>query len=230
MASNSASMASMARMARSLARLASFDVAFVRHANAGPAPADLARQLTPAGVAQAAAAAAGFMKKLPAPLAPFALTSPAQRSVDTAGLVLSGSDPRPELQPVDVLYDAMLQPGAGEAFDRIGYAPVAAYLADAEGEAFQSLLVEHGEHVVQAIGAAATVSSALRGGVPLADGERRTICVFGHAMYLNAAALHLAGLRGHGPVCIEALLREDCQEASGFWVGERSSEVLRAQG
>lgn len=217
----------LGRMARALARLAVFDVAFVRHGNTGRAATDLARQLTDAGKAQCAAAASGFVQKLPAPLAPFALTSPAQRCVDTARLVLAEASPAPELQHVELLYDGMLQPGAGEAFSRVGYAPISAYLADPQGEDFAQKLADHGDLVVQALGAAATVSGALRGGPPT---ERETIAVFGHAVYVNAAALQLATLRGHDAASTELLLGTNCDEASGFWVGSGSSELLRAGG
>ena len=77
--------------ARALARLANYDVAFIRHGNTGKAATDLARTLTDKGKAQCSAAASGYMARLPAPLAPFAITSPAQRCVETAHLILAGA-------------------------------------------------------------------------------------------------------------------------------------------
>ena len=209
--------------ARALARLANYDVVFIRHGNTAPADKDLERRLTDTGKDQCARAAAGYMTRLQSPLAPYAVTSPAQRCVETAGLIVPGL----ELVEVQCIYDGMIQPGASEAFKRLGYASLAQYLSDSDET--RSLLTDHGEQVVGALGATATVRTAL----DAADGkapqavERQTMCVFGHSVYLNAAALRLADLRAHPSDAKQAILHTNTEEATGFWVGGVTSEVLR---
>ena len=53
------------------------------------------------------------------------------------------------------------------------------------------------------------------------------MCVFGHSVYLNAAALRLADLRAHPSDAKQAILHTNTEEATGFWVGGVTSEVLR---
>ena len=209
--------------ARALARLADYDVIFIRHGNTAPAEKDLERRLTDKGKKQCGAAAAGYMARLPSPLAPYAVTSPALRCVETASLIVPGI----ELVEVQCMYDGMIQPGASEAFRRLGYASLAQYLSDSDET--RSLLSSHGEHVVGALGATATVRVALDaadGKAPKAS-QRQTMCVFGHAVYLNAAALRLADLRAHPIDGKQAILHTNTEEATGFWVGGVTSEVLR---
>ena len=213
--------------ARALARLANHDVAFIRHGNTAPASKDLDRRLTDKGKEQCGEAARSYMKRLPAPLADYAATSPAHRCVETASMIVPGL----ELVETECVYDGMLQPGAYEAFERIGYASLAQYLADSDE--VRSLLTDHGEQVVGALGATVTVRMALAaadgGGQAAQATGRQTLCVFGHAVYLSAAALRLADLRAHPSDAKQAILHTNVEEASGFWVGGVTSEVLCKQ-
>lgn len=183
--------------AKALARLAKVDIAFIRHANTGPSATDLARQLTDKGKAQSKAAAMGYMTRLPSPLASFVISSPAQRCLETADIVLEGSSP-PEMMELQCIYDGMLQPGASETFGRLGYASLFTYLAD--NERSRTDLNAHGETVIGSLGAAVAVRAVLDaadGTVKERNDQRQTLCVFGHAVYLAAAALRLADLRAH---------------------------------
>ena len=210
-----------------MARLANFDVAFIRHANTNKAEDDLARKLTDLGRTQCAAAASGYMSRLLAPTAPFALTSPAVRCTETAKLVLAQHSPVPELEENESIYDGMLQPGAYEAFSRLGYASLFAYLSD--GPTTKDLLDAHGEQVVGAMGATVTVRAALAAADHGTESvsERSTLCVFGHAVYLNAAALRLATLRAHPAACLDEIMHTSIGEACGIWVGGVESRILR---
>lgn len=167
------------------------------------------------------------MKSLPAPLASFALTSPAGRCVETAGLVISAEI---ELVETQALYDGMLQPNSYGAFQRLGYASLFDYLSD--GPETKEMLDEHAEQVVGALGATVTVRAALAahdsGGGAASGPQRTTLCVFGHAVYLNAAALRLATLRGHSADSLAEIMHSRLEEACGIWVGASESKLLRA--
>ena len=145
---------------RTLARLANYDVVFIRHGNTGKAASDLQRALTEKGKKQCAAAADGYMTDLlkTTPLAPFAISSPAGRALETASLVLPSSFDLDEIDQVQCIYDGMIQPGASEAFTRLGYAPLSAYMYDSEEIRFKML--EHGKEVVNALGARVAARAA----------------------------------------------------------------------
>ena len=220
----------VATAARSLARLAPYDVAFIRHGNTGKAATDLQRSLTEKGMQQCAAANAGYLARLPSPLASFAVTSPALRCNETANRILAGHAAADDLVEVQQLYDGMLQPGASDVFKRLGYASLLEYMSD--NDEIRADLDDHGEQVVGALAACVTVRMALDdadGKARAADSSRQTLCVFGHAVYLNVAALRLADLRAHPQATKEVIMRTSTQEASGFWVGGLTSEILRAE-
>ena len=215
---------STASAARALARLAPYDVAFIRHANTGKAETDLQRALTSKGERQCAAAASAYMKGLPAPLSPFLVTSPAMRARDTATRVAPGTE-HVELQCV---YDGMLQPGASEAFKTLGYASLHEYMS--HSNEVREMLKEHAEQVIAGLGAIVTVRAALDatdGRRPIANDQRQTLCCFGHSVYLGAAALHLADLRAHPSSVKEAIMHNTTAEVCGFWVGGITSELLK---
>lgn len=210
-----------------IARLAPYDVIFVRHGNTGPPPpaGDLARTLTEKGKSQCAAAAATFAapQRLRAPRAAFAVASPALRTLETARLVLAPEPPR--LVELPTIYDGLLQPGASDAFQRLGYNSLFAYRED--GEATRDMLSKHGEAVVSEL--AAVVARQAEAGLEH-DGTppppRQTLFVFGHAVYLSAAAMRLASLRGHEHEACETILHAVTGEACGFWVGDSTSETV----
>ena len=211
-------------MVRALARLAPYDIAFIRHGNTGQAATDLARVLSEKGQQQCAKAATTYMTSFPAPLAPFALTSPAQRCMETATLALRTSVPTPELIEVPTLYDGMLQPGAADAFNHLGYASLQTYLA--ESEECRTMLTTHGEQVMSAINAVVAVRTALSNGAEAASDQRQTLCVFGHAVYLSSAALRLATLRQQPNEGTALIMQTAMNEASGVWVGTHETRAL----
>ena len=209
-----------------LRALATYDVLFIRHGNTAPAAQDLDRVLTDLGQQQARWACDTYMRRsLPAPLAPFALTSPAVRCIDTARIVLDGAPAASALHHVPKIYGGTLQPGCSDLFKRLSYAPLSEYLAD--GAEARELLTEYADEFLdeagsvldglhqsdQSVGAATSV-------------DRRSLCVFGHAVYSAAAAHLLATERGHPSGSLDSILGYNMREACGFWVGSAHSTVL----
>ena len=217
--------------ARALARLANYDVLFVRHGNAPSSPdlPDLKRTLSEKGKNQCEAAAR-YLKEMPAPLASFAISSPSKRALETASIMLAGADPQPAMVEIESIYDVMLQPGASEIFQRIGYASLFAYMSDSDE--MRDRLAAHGDQVIGALGATVTAVAALDavdGKAAKQDGQRQTLCVFGHAVYLGAAALRLADLRAHDGDAKQKILQVNHPEAGALWVGGITSKVFTAE-
>lgn len=213
-----------------------YDVLFIRHGNTAPNPIDTERILTEKGRKQCESAAKTYMKTLPCmELASFAVTSPAVRCIETASLVLAGS-PTP-IEPVHcpAVYDALLQPGASGIFKKISYAPMSDYLA--EGPEVKDILDSYAESVLSEVEkivtaraeAEAEAEAELRKkivGAVERRTSRKTLCVFGHAVYSASVAHMLATQRGLAAPSIDAILSYNMQEACGFWVGAEEAKVL----
>ena len=212
-----------------LRALANYDVLFVRHGNTGSAPTDLERVLSDLGRRQAGWARDTFLSTTAssalkaAPLLPFALSSPAVRCLETARIALPETVVSSSIHPVKSIYGGTLQPGCSDLFKRLSYSPLSTYLDD--GAEARELLAEYAEEVLQEV---AAVAEAHAGEVtpPLAAGERRSLCVFGHAVYSASAAHLLATERRLGAESVDAILNYNNREACGFWVGSDCARVL----
>ena len=80
------------------------------------------------------------------------------------------------------MLQALLQPGAKGIFKKLSYAPLKAYIA--EGPEVVEILEEYATSVLNQMGSIVASKP-----VDSASG-RRTLCVFGHAVY-SAAVAHL---------------------------------------
>lgn len=164
--------------------LAPFDVAFIRHGNTAPNTVDTERVLTDLGRQQSQSAASSYMKSLPCmDMAALAVCSPAVRCKETAELVLAGAAPTPERIDCPCIYDALLQPGAKGIFKKLSYAPLKDYFA--EGAEVVEILDAYATGVINEVGSIAAARPEANAG-----SGRRTLCVFGHAVY-SAAVAHL---------------------------------------
>ena len=206
--------------------LASFDVAFVRHGNTGPAASDLARALTDLGRQQCRSAAEGYVKRL-APIAPLVACSPAGRCVETAtialdeGKLVEGGKAAFLLVTCPSIYDVMMQPNSSsEIWKKLGYSPLRAYREG--GQAIIDRLESYADTCLDEIAGVAARNSGS------GDGERRTLVVCGHAVYLPSMALALASERQLGQTAIDAILDFNTTEVSGYLIKSDSVELLHA--
>eukprot|EP00586_Coscinodiscus_wailesii_P006104 CAMPEP_0172488416 /NCGR_PEP_ID=MMETSP1066-20121228/17927_1 /TAXON_ID=671091 /ORGANISM="Coscinodiscus wailesii, Strain CCMP2513" /LENGTH=265 /DNA_ID=CAMNT_0013255617 /DNA_START=48 /DNA_END=845 /DNA_ORIENTATION=- len=189
-------------------------IAFIRHGNTGPKPpdgTDFDRTLTPSGKNQAAKGGASYGRNVLEPIHPSVLCSPAPRTVDTASLFLHGvaataadCDELPpparfELVPVRYLYDGTMQPKGSVLFQKLGYASLRTYLHNPDDDdrvAAEGVLGDYGNNALKAIAEVATERrretvdemTAAPGG----EEGVETLLLFGHAVYLPAAALAVA--------------------------------------
>ena len=242
-----------------LSTLANFDLLILRHGATKPpntkthgvVQSDAMRMLSKDGAAQCKAAkkslhemaVRGELEKR----AGFALTSPAIRCLETARLVLGEENmyiPATELVEVHAIYNALLQPGAKSIFQKLSYAPLAAYLAD--GEEARAILEEYAISVVNEAGAivaarvqAAEMKEATQQAALLSKGQqpaaaaaasgapsRRTLCIFGHAVYSGAVAHLLASKRGLPSSSLDPILNYNMEEACGWWIGRSELKVV----
>lgn len=197
-----------------LASLGRYDVAIVRHANTDRAARDLERRLSELGQRQAAAAAAGYMTRLPSPIAPTAFVSPAIRCVSTARQLLGGA--ASQLVGLDEIYGGKAPPDACELFR--SHEPLASYHGNAEARA---VLDAYAQDVLESVARNLGGASGAAGSEP-----RQTLVLVGHAVYNAATAHALASLRGHPQADQDAVLAAQIGEASGFLVCEQRTEVL----
>jgi broad specificity phosphatase PhoE len=222
-------------------------VAFVRHAATGrprddSRDADMARELTAAGKAQARAAggqaeqpggrADGWLALLP----PVGLvcTSEAARCCHTATLLLGTAARRRAI--LCGVYDGTMAPGARAAFAALGYAPPHAYRAGGHGAALDAgaarVLVELADAVDAELSGPPlneeVVTGVRRGGTGLG-----TVLVFGHAVHSAAAAQALWRAAGGGesasapPPALDAIAHG---EAEALLVARRGAGYLAREG
>ena len=206
--------------------LAGFDVLFIRHGNTAPNAVDIERALTEKGRQQSIAASRTYMRKLRSPVASFALSSPALRCQATARLVLG--DRTSHIETVAPIYDSLLQPEATAIFRKLSYAPLSTYIAD--GPAAAAVLGAYAIAALNAIGRATAAldapAAAGRGGATAPTTPRRTLCVFGHAVYSASIAHLLAQQRSLPAASMQALLSDNMQEACGLLVGADAAAVV----
>ena len=207
---------------KALGALAAFDVALIRHGNTGPAATDLARTLTDKGSQQSKQAAAGYVTRRLGSIMPLVVCSAARRCAETAtiammqGDAVEGGKAAFEIVKCQHIYDGTMQPGGSAVFQRIGYAPLRAYREDSAE--MRELLDEYARESLAEVEAVAARA-------PPSD-VRRTLCVFGHAVYLPSIALALAQQRGLGADSLDRVLDCNTAEASGYLVTADSVELL----
>ena len=210
---------------QSISALAAFDIALIRHGNTGPAATDLERSLTDKGVQQANKAATSYVSRRLGSIMPLVVCSAAGRCVETAyiamtqGEAVEGGKTAFELVKCQKMYDALMQPGGSAVFKRIGYAPLRAYREDStDGAQMRELLDEYATLSLAEVAAVAARA-------PAAD-ARRTLCVFGHAVYLPSIAFALAKQRGLSADSLDRVLDCNTAEACGYLVTADSVELL----
>ena len=159
------------------AGLSRLDLAFIRHGSTAPTTPDIARVLSDKGRAQARLAGSTYLRRIGA-LAPLVICSAAGRCVETATLALgelAAGSGEIKLVRSQVLYDGTMQPEGSTIFRKLGYAPLRDYYA--EGETVRTLLDGY------ARGALDEIDGIAQRYLPQSlDSERRTLCVFGHAI------------------------------------------------
>jgi hypothetical protein len=208
-------------------------IAFLRHGKTAKAEngVDFDRLLTDEGREQANEAGLSFGKSLQ-PFYPVTLASPAPRTLETAQIFLqaAGATECTRLTPVQSLYDGTMQPKGSQLFQKLGYAPLRDYLDSDDAtdrQVARKLLGAYAHTAVDAISEAIEPSSSASTGTAATTGSARTntLCIFGHAIYLPAAALGVASLAAFDKDSIEILLSTSTQEAEGYLIDLETSNV-----
>jgi hypothetical protein len=205
-------------------------IAFLRHGKTGKAEngVDFDRLLTDEGREQAKEAGLSFGLSLQ-PFYPVTLVSPAPRTLETAQIFLqaAGATESTRLTPVQSLYDGTMQPKGSQLFQKLGYAPLRDYLDSDDAtdrQVARTLLGAYAHTAVDAILEAIEPSSSASTTATTTNGTD-TLCFFGHAIYLPAAALGVASLAGCDKDCIEILLSTSTQEAEGYLIDLEASKI-----
>lgn len=166
------------------------------------------------------------MKRL-VPIAPLVACSPAGRCVETANIALAegelveGGKSAFELVTCPSIYDVMMQPNSSsDIWKKLGYAPLRAYRDG--GKAVVDRLEAYADTCLNEIAGVAARNSGS------GDGERRTLVVCGHAIYLPSMALALANERQIDQAALDSILDFNTTEVSGHLVKSDSVELLRA--
>jgi broad specificity phosphatase PhoE len=184
---------------------------FLRHGQTGLSNGvDFDRILTDEGRSQARAAGASFGSDLK-PFYSSLLVSPAPRTMETARIFLDAADAnQTELKPLPVLYNGAMLPKGSLIFRKIGYAPLQDYLLHEEdAQDAQQVLGEYAHSVVEAL-----MDIVEQEGACEAE-SGCTLLVAGHAIYLPAAALGVAGLLGCDDD-LDVILSTNTKEAEGY--------------
>jgi hypothetical protein len=169
------------------------------------------------------------------PFCPVTLVSPAPRTLETAQIFLqaAGATESTRLTPVQSLYDGTMQPKGSQLFRKLGYAPLRDYLDNANAtdrQVARTLLGAYAhlavDAILEAIGpsSSASTTTATTTGTGTAP-KASTLCFFGHAIYLPAAALSVASLAGCDKDSIEILLSSSTQEAEGYLIDVETSKM-----
>ena len=187
---------------------------------------DFDRQLTKTGRWQAVSAAKAFGRSL-RPFTPVALASPAPRALETAELFLDEAASDVTIETHASLYDGTIaarkprpysldarsarsigtmQPDGAALFRELGYAPLREYLP--AGEAVL------GAYARDAAGLVAGALTSEADAPP--PQKRRTLVLVAHAIYLPAAALHVAEALGSDDAT--PILDTNTAEAEGFLI------------
>jgi hypothetical protein len=210
-------------------------IAFLRHGKTAKAEngVDFDRLLTDEGRDQAKEAGLSFGKSLQ-PFYPVTLVSPAPRTMETAQIFLqaAGATESTRLTPVQSLYDGTMQPKGSQLFQKLGYAPLRDYLDSDDAtdrQVARKLLGAYAHTAVDAIleaiepSSPASTTATTTGSAPTTTTS--TLCVFGHAIYLPAAALGVASLAGCDKDSIEILLSTSTEEAEGYLIDLETSKT-----
>jgi hypothetical protein len=210
-------------------------IAFLRHGKTTKAKngEDFDRLLTDEGREQAKEAGRSYGKSIQ-PFYSVTLVSPAPRTMETAQIFLqaAGATESTRLTPVQSLYDGTMQPKGSQLFQKLGYAPLRDYLDSDDAtdrQVARKLLGAYAHTTVDAILEAIEPSSSLPASTNTAtttDSARTsTLCIFGHAIYLPAAALAVASLADCGEDSIEILLSTSTREAEGYLIDLETSKI-----
>jgi hypothetical protein len=209
-------------------------IAFLRHGKTAKAEngVDFDRLLTDEGREQAKEAGLSFGKSLQ-PFYPVTLVSPAPRTMETANIFLqaTGATESTRLTPVQSLYDGTMQPKGSQLFQKLGYAPLRDYLDSDDAtdrQVARKLLGAYAHTAVDAISEAMEASSSLSASTTAGSApttRKSTLCIFGHAIYLPAAALAVASLADCDKNSIEILLSTSTREAEGYLIDFETSKI-----
>jgi len=195
---------------------------FIRHANAskvGAAPManfdtphdwkmnDQVRPITDVGKVQAESARKWFIEGVGLENNKVLVASGARRAVETLQVMAetrTGDTAQVEVQMLPCLHPAGIAPRCEALFEKLNYKPLNVYYREPDGEA---ALAEYGQIVM-------TEFVELLKNVGQKPGH--TISMFGHALFLNAAAMEFAKALGFPENDLENLKAVDLGEAEGI--------------
>ncbi|KAK3236346.1 hypothetical protein CYMTET_53508 [Cymbomonas tetramitiformis] len=202
-------------------------IAFIRHANAAPLlpdgskmkpkgeygtphdwkTDDQMRCLTEKGKAQAETARRWFIEGIGLHSNKVLVSSGARRAAETLQIMAekrSQDDASVSIDLIWSLHPAGIAPKCEELFDMLNYGPLTRYYAEEGGEA---ALAEYGNIVLKEFqGLIASV----------ADKPGDTISMFGHAVFLNAAAMQFLKMWGFSSTQAKDLTEINLGEAEGI--------------